>query len=215
MQAINFTLEHFDFLKTPTTTSTLISHAVPPLFSANWAKWGYKTIGDFRIGDRWVDEEDLLLPENATMNVRNQLIAHYRRIRVFFQALYTERDVNRRNTHEIVLKFKYFGGTTLTLNKSNRRKLQNLIMAEYFQRTSDKCLSNHWTENDTNWSSFFNCCTSGSMAEISWRFAKNRLADPTYLLKANIRVTENCQPKKFGALLSHGQVTSGKVEDYH
>uniref|UniRef100_A0A1Y1N9G5 Reverse transcriptase zinc-binding domain-containing protein n=1 Tax=Photinus pyralis TaxID=7054 RepID=A0A1Y1N9G5_PHOPY len=66
-------------------------------------------------------------------------------------------------------------------------------MAEYFQRTSDKCLSNHWTENDTNWSSFFNCCTSGSMAEISWRFAKNRLADPTYLLKANIRVTENCQ----------------------
>lgn len=75
------------------------------------------------------------------------------------------------------------------MKKSNKKKIQTLLTAKYFGEPQH--LAGYWYD-DVNWSSYFIKPSLGHDTIIAWRFAKNRLADPSYLCKAQLRTSSRC-----------------------
>lgn len=192
----NITIDSFpksfpDVRKIPLTVSRLLRPLVPPLFSTKWFENGFYTVADFVSNEKiWITQE--LLSEKlqaVSPAVRNELLCHFRRVKAIVTRNYKTLPSNdAAAAHQ--LSFLSRNNRTIQINKQTRKLLQQDLTSRFFG--TEEVLPNTWTDDEVHWSSFFNRPTLANDGEISWRLAKNRLADPVFLQRAGLRDSNFC-----------------------
>lgn len=198
----------------PTTSCKLLNECKPPLFNERWAELGFRTLKDMMEIRDWLPEVSMLQKlRYQTEVVKRDLMNHFRRIKRYFEQRFKE--AFEKTTNDSVqwkLMIIKEDNRHLTVNKSMRKPLSEILTAKYFD--IHEKMPGAWTDEEVHWEVFFRRPNLGRDADVSWRFAKNRLADPVFLFHSNLRDTTVCPfcPQEVGTAW-HILLTCSKVKD--
>lgn len=134
-----------------------------------------------RRGDSWGHNRDHGLGSKAyhSYEGRSKVMAHARYrlvvggVRIGLFPLLT----NIRNNGEVI--------NIAEINvATNRKKLVRIFLSENYNIREN--LVGKWNDDEEHWESFFRKPILGRLHNISWRFAKDRLADVVFLHRAGL-----------------------------
>lgn len=176
----------------PLVSSRLLA-TTSDIFISSWALLNCRTIGDLLNGCDWKDLDSIPGYHSATRRQKQALFINLKRIKAFCHLRF--RDVRFMEGPEpwpITLNYKQFqDGTVALLDLSkNRRSVQSNILAKALDIQSP--CKGHWSNCEINWSTIFRSPSLGLDSEITWRFNRNRLADPIFLHHAGLSLSRLC-----------------------
>lgn len=182
-----------DIRALPTAESRLLNQVVPPLFCKRFAEIGAYTVGELLMNNHWIPLDTFTKYRTLPNIIRQELTTKYNRIKAFFR-LHHARALSTApgagDPPSII--FQSHEGRRLTVNKSTRKALQVKITHMFFNIAENISLPNHWSNRTVSWSRLYNKLSYGRDTEISWRLAKNRLADMIFLQNTGLRESRFC-----------------------
>lgn len=176
----------------PLTLSSLIPSSTSP-FIPSWMKLEYNFIGDLLEGSEWKNLHTV--PGFIGLSTRHKkaLEINYRQIQAYCHLRF--RGVRETEGPDLwppsLTYYQHRQKKFVPFEPHlNRRTLQFDIMSQNLDLTVE--LKGSWSADRVNWSAMFRSPSLGLDAEVSWRFAKNRLADPVFLYHAGLSPTSLC-----------------------
>jgi hypothetical protein len=172
-----------DCFEVPLTNNTLTNDID---FSVFWKRTGHFKLGHIFDGTKWKDFADTPYPHQ----IRTELERNIQIIKNKIQKQsYGKKQGPTQKPTDIKITIAN-EDIHITKIKTKRRHTYNHLLDKI--DSFKDILPCHWNNDPVYWTNFFRIPTLGKQADISWRLAKNRLADSTYLNHIGVTDSTRC-----------------------